>query len=268
MIENYTSSHKSYSSPPNVVGALLTHASQGRKKEIEMAAFNEHRFAFYFWAKWKKENKINPTPDLITFDWHQDLAPAKNKEQLRKLNVKNLFEVSFFAWAKLSIANDDHILAAAYLDLIGDVHVVCKEAPLNPPKGRKSTPLSEDAGRRIRNDGIVKEIIDCKGKKHFIRKYENEQALMDNIQTQNIEHLYFDIDLDYFTIENKSSNKEQRFTYMKDREIKEIFNLETPFIQWIFKRMEGLTIAFEPDYTGGIDKSMKYYNLLDKLWFA
>ena len=265
MIEHYTPSHKSYSSPPNVVGALLTHASRGRKKEIEMAAFNEHRFAFYFWAKWKKENKINPTPDLITFDWHQDLVSVKNKEQLKKLDLKNLFEVSFFAWAKLSIANDNHILAAAYLDLIGDVYVVCKEAPnppLPPPQGG-DVPMNVSP-----SGGAVKEIIDIKGKKHFIRKYENEQALMDNIQTQNIEHLYFDIDLDYFTIENKSSNKEQRFTYMKDREIKEIFNLETPFIQWIFKRMEGLTIAFEPDYTGGIDKSMKYYNLLDKLWFA
>jgi len=246
MIENYTPSHKSYSSPPNVVGALLTNTAWGQTKEIEMAAFNEHRFAFYFWAKWKKEQKNKKTPDLVTFDWHQDLVPVKNKEQLKKLDLKNLFEVSFFTWAKLSIANDNHILAAAYLDLIGDVYVVCKDI-----KGNKT-----------------KEIVDFKGKKHFIRKYENHQQLMDYVQTQNIEQIYFDIDLDYFTIENKSSNDKKRFTYMKDKTIKEIFNLESTLVQWIFKRMEGLTIAFEPDYTGGIDKSMKYYNLLDKLWFA
>ena len=249
MIENYTPSHKSYSSPPNIVGTLLSHTYFGYNKEIEMGVFNEHRFAFYFWAKWAKEKKNKRPPDLITFDWHQDLVPVEDEEQLRNLDLKNLFEVSFFTWAKLRIANDNHIISAAYLNLIGDIYVVCKSI----------NEWQKDE---------VDEIVDFKGKKHFIRKYKNYQALMDYVQTQNIEHIYFDIDLDYFTIKNKSSNNQQRFTYMKDKEIKEIFHLESPLIQWIFKRMEGLTIALEPDYTGGIGKSMKYYNLLDKLWFA
>ena len=244
MIENYTPSHKSYSSPPNIVGASLSYLS----KEVEMGVFNEHRFAFYFWAKWKKEKKNKKTPDLVTFDWHQDLVPVKDKEPLKKLDLKNLFEVSFFAWVKLSTTNDNHIISAAYLDLIGDVYVVCKS-------------ISEW------KDDEVKEIVDFKGKKHFMRKYKNYQALIDYVQTQTIEHIYFDIDLDYFTIKNNSGNTKRCFTYMKDKEIKEIFNLESPLTQWIFERMDGLTIALEPGYTGGIDKAMKYYNILDKLWF-
>jgi hypothetical protein len=31
--------------------------------------------------------------------------------------------------------------------------------------------------------------------------------------------------------------------------------------------MAGITIALEPEFTGGISKSMKYLSLVEKLWF-
>jgi hypothetical protein len=82
-----------------------------------------------------------------------------------------------------------------------------------------------------------------------------------------IEHLFFDIDLDYFTIENSTSNDKHRFTYMKDRDINDIFNPDDDFMRWIFKRMDGFTIALEPEHVGSIIKTLKYLTLLNKLLF-
>lgn len=73
--------------------------------------------------------------------------------------------------------------------------------------------------------------------------------------------------MDYFTIGNSTSNDKQYFTYMKDKEIKEIFNLENPLMQWVIKRIEGMTIALEPEHTGSVNKSMKCFNLLEKQFF-
>jgi len=52
---------------------------------------------------------------------------------------------------------------------------------------------------------------------------------------------------------------------MKDKDIKDIFNLDNPLMQWITKRIEGMTIALESEHTGSINKSMKYFGLLEKL---
>lgn len=250
MIE-YTQTHKTWSSPPNVMKVILAHPFYSSKKSIELGIFNSHRFAFYFWAKWSNEKKDDVVPDLVTFDWHQDLAYPEDteKEWLGKLDLNNLFEVSFYAWAKLYPHNDNHIVSAAYLNLIGDIYVVCKQAHYG------------------KVDDGVKEFKDIHGHIHHIRKFENHETLIKYVGTQNIEQVYFDIDLDYFTIENSTSNDKQHFTYVKDKAIKEIFNFDSPLMQWVTKRVEGMTIALEPEHTGSINKSMKYFGLLEKLFF-
>jgi len=238
--------------PPNAIKAILAHPCYTSKKSIELGIFNSHRFAFFFWAKWtnKKEDKI--VPDLVTFDWHQDLAYPEDleKEWLSKLDLNNLFEVCFYSWAKLSQHNDNHIVSAAYLDLISDIYVICKQKSYG-----------------IIDDGVEK-IKDIHGNIHHIRKFENCEKFMEFVMNKNIEQIYFDIDLDYFTIENSTSNDKQNFTYMKDKNVKELFYLENPLMQWIIKRIEGMTVALEPEHTGSINKSMKYYCLLEKLFFT
>jgi hypothetical protein len=96
---DYTQTHKYYSAPPNAMEAILAHPYYPSKKSIELGIFNAHRFAFYFWAKWMKEKKDGIVPDLVTFDWHQDLVYPGDleKEWLAKLDLQNLFEVSFYA---------------------------------------------------------------------------------------------------------------------------------------------------------------------------
>jgi hypothetical protein len=248
---DYTQTYKTLSSPPNVMKAILAHPLNPSKKSIELGIFNSHRFAFYFWAKWSKEKKDKIVPHLVTFDWHQDLAYPEDTEKdwLGKLDLNNLFEVSFYSWAKLHPHNDNHIVSAAYLNLIGDIYVVCKQTHYG------------------KVDDGVKQFKDIHGHVHHIRKFENHEMLIKYVETQNIEQIYFDIDLDYFTIENSTSNDKQYFTYMKDKDIKEVFNLNGPLMQWVTKRIEGMTIAFEPEHTGSINKSMKYFGLLEKLFF-
>lgn len=248
---DYTQTYKTWSSPPNVIGATLAHPYYPTEGCIELGVFNFHRFAFYFWAKWANHKKDNIVPDLITFDWHQDLSYPEDveKEWLAKLDASNLFEVSFYSWAKLHPLNDNHIVSAAYLNLIGDIYVVCKQT------------------HHGKVDEGVKEFKDIHGNIHHIKKFEYYENLMKFVEAKKIEQIYFDIDLDYFTIENSTSNDKQYFTYMKDKEIKEMFSLENPLMQWVIKRIKGMTIALEPEHTGGINKSMKYYSLLEKLFF-
>lgn len=98
MMIDYTQTYKTWSLPPNVMEATLSHPYYPTARCIELGVFNFHRFAFYFWAKWTNEKKDNIVPDLITFDWHQDLSYPEDieKEWLTKLDIGNLFEVSFF----------------------------------------------------------------------------------------------------------------------------------------------------------------------------
>ncbi len=239
----------SNATPPNSEYQILEHPSGNLSRSIELSLFNDHRFAFYYWLKWNLKNENKISPDLITFDWHQDLAyPCDSiKNELIELDLKNMFEVSMFSWARLNSLNDDHILAAAYLDQIKDIWVVCKQTHFSG---------WED-----------EEIIDYKGKLHKIRKFPDRDSLFEKLKKTNIANLYFDIDLDYFTIENSTSNDKHKFTYMRKKDIENIFSIESEFMQWIFKRMDGFTIALEPEHTGGISMSLEYLSLLNKILF-
>ncbi len=97
---------------------------------------------------------------------------------------------------------------------------------------------------------------------------ETHEKLMRYVEYKNIKQIYFDIDLYYFTIENPTSNDKQYFTYMKDKDIKDTFNLDSHLMQWTMERIERMTIALEPEHTGSVNKSMKYFNLLEKQFFS
>lgn len=215
---------------------------------MELAVFNHHRFAFYYWVRWNLEKKIRP--DLISFDWHQDLAypDEGDKQELMNLDINNPFEVSFYSWARLNSLNDNHIMSAVYRNLLGNVYVVYKQKDLH-----------EDDDE---------ELEDYHGEKHIIRKFKDSQSLLTALTKEAISEVYFDIDLDYFTIENSSTNDKQRFTYMNQRKIKEIFNPSGELMRWIFERIQGFTIALEPEHTGGIEKSLRFLVLLEKLFFT
>lgn len=231
--------------PPNTIEHILGHPT-GEDKAVELALFNEHRFSFYFWAKWIQ--KLDEVPELITFDWHQDLAyPSdEDKTELANINLNDLAEISFYSWARLNPLNDNHILSAAYLDLINNIWVVCKQ----------------DNGFEER------EIIDLNGKKHKIKLFKSIEELYEIISLKKINNVFFDIDIDFFTIENSTSNDKEFYSYIRTKEIKKLFSIKSNLIKWILKRIEGLTIALEPEHTGGSIKSIKLFSIIKKLWFV
>lgn len=57
------------------------------------------------------------------------------------------------------------------------------------------------------------------------------------------------------------------YTYLSNKNIEEMLNHETPLMQWIFQRLQGITIATEPEHTGGLLKSNKLLNLINNIWF-
>jgi hypothetical protein len=198
------------------------------------------------------EDSINYPPSLITLDWHQDLVYPTDgeKEWLKELNLSNNKDVALYSWANLSNLNDTHILAAAYLNIIGDIYVRCRQ------------------GKFDRNwEG--REFIDRYGNSHIIKKFKKYKDLESCLLQSKENNVYFDIDLDFFTLNNplQVGGGSGNYTYLSDNSIKEMLNYDNPLIQWIFQRLQGITIATEPEHTGGLLKSNKLLNLINNIWF-
>lgn len=233
--------------PPGVTDTCLPHPYYMHRESIALALFNDHRFAFFYWALWHKENKQERS-DLVTLDWHQDLASPDIKEELKALDLDNTFELSFLTWARLNSLNDDHIKSAMYCNIIGDAYVICKQEM-----------------DRNREDETVEDMF---GNTHLIKKFNTTQKAYDYLKNSPVKRVYFDIDLDFFTIENQSTNCVKRVTYVNESEIREIIDPNTDFMYWVFQRMKGFTIAFEPDFVGGFAKAMRLYSIIERSLFT
>jgi len=55
---------------------------------------------------------------------------------------------------------------------------------------------------------------------------------------------------------------------MDEKGIREIINLDRPYMKWILERIEGYTIATEPDYCGSIYKSCKILTIIEDQLFT
>ena len=232
--------------PPGTSLVSLIHPYYMHRDHVSLALFDEHRFAFYFWVLWSQEQQ--GSVDLITLDWHQDLVYPENyqKEELEALDIGKKFEISFYTWARLSKYNDSHIMSAAYKNIIGDVYVICKQ--------------------HMNCENYDEHIIDMYGKVHTIRKFLTIFEAYDYLKKTNINKVFFDIDLDFFTIENISCSR--KTTFIKETEIKQIIDSQSDFMWWIMKRIKGFTIAFEPKFTGGYAKSMRLFSIIEKTLFT
>jgi len=222
---------------------------------MELALFAEHRFAFFFWAKWTRklfsQDRIGAPPALVTLDWHQDLAwPTKSeKSWLRKLDLSSNQDVSLYSWGSLSPINDTHIMAAAYLNLIGNIYVHCRQG---------------DSDDRWED----KKFKDRYGNVHLVKKFKGYDAREAYLIQAEESNVYFDIDLDFFTIQNPLNGKGKNFTYLKNEIIKKMLRVNRPLIQWIFQRLCGFTIATEPEHTGGLSRSNRLLELINKIYFS
>ena len=236
--------------PPGSQRQILSHPIQ-ENDVVELALFQEHRYAFFFWNKWFREKNLNEPPCLVSLDWHQDLCyPCETeKNWLDKLNLSNDGDVSIFSWAKLNGLNDGQILAAAYLNLIGNIYVHCRQGTYE-------------------QDWEDEELIDKYGNVHIIRKFKKYEDLEDFMLQSNEKQVFFDIDLDFFVLDSGLHNGTFNFTYLEKNDIENILNYKRPLINWIFERLTGFTIATEPKHCGGLLKSHKFLNMISESYFT
>jgi hypothetical protein len=221
--------------PPGTYLEKLPHPDGSRSAMLELAIFKEHRFAFYFWNRWIQgmDSKKKP-PSLVTIDWHRDLAPPSKSEitALMELNLANPETVAQYTWSQLDTHNDSHLLSAAYLNLIGDVYLL-----KNYGENQEST------------------FEDVSGNIHHIFEYKASSEFADAIRSSNQKRLFLDVDLDYFVKEKIASHQLKEVRLQEDAEILMLFKEDSSLLDYLFPRLEGITIATEPRYCGGIRKS-------------
>jgi len=187
---------------------------------------------------------------LITLDWHQDLVFPEDieKSDLDVLNLDSNHDVAVYAWSNLRSLNDTHILSAAYLNIIGDVYVHCRQGSFE-------------------RDWENEYIIDRYGNTHTIKKFKDYEDLESCLLSTDENNVYFDIDLDFFTLKNPFNGKGGSYTYLSEKTIKKMLSYEHPIMKWIFQRLEGITIATEPEHTGGLLKANRLLRIINNIWF-
>jgi hypothetical protein len=231
--------------------------SDGRKGCIEVGVFYEHRFAFYYWMKWRKEKSLGQrvrnfadfvAPNLVTMDWHNDFGNFHdfNKNTIQSLNqTKNLGEVALFTWLGLRSLNDGHILPALWLNAIGDVYLITKQV-----------------GQRKK----IETIKDCFGNAHKVHYVKGLSSFAKRWKQHYCEsrsqEIYWDIDLDYFTKEGKRLNG----SIMSETAIRKVLSMGDEGIQIILDTISGLTFALEPYYSRGIFSALKLYSIWENIF--
>ncbi len=236
--------------PPGTHLEEISHAGDP-SHSIEKAIIMEHRFAFFFWMKWRnhlEENDLlkQSAPTLVTIDWHRDLAPVTDdqKERLKKLDQKNLSDISNYVWAQLDQTNDGHIFCAAWLNLIGDIILL-----------QNTTGYQEST------------FEDKNGQKHQVYEFRDFGQFQDFIASRDDSNIFFDVDLDYFIHGKGKRYYSDEFSRYSDEEIKEIIDSNHPVFQYMIPRTDGITLALEPGYCGGIVNSCQIMDVLHSQLF-
>lgn len=232
--------------PPGTYLEMLDHPS-GDSRTMELAIFKEHRFAFYFWNRWTNNLNTLSAPTLITIDWHRDMAPPSGveKEALEQLSRTEVDKVSEFIWSKLDSHNDSHVLSAAYLNIIGDILL-------------------------LKNYGDETESVyrDYQNNKHLIREFREPKHLERAVAEQQSGPYYLDLDLDFFVKGKIFSHQMKEVEPYSREEIAELIDPDSKLFQTLFQKLEGITMATEPRYCGGILKSNRILKHVMKQLFT
>lgn len=232
--------------PPGCKCEILPHPS-GKDEVVELAIFQDHRFAFFFWLRWKLALGTDSSPPaLVSLDWHEDLAAPDGSEcdELKALPTDYPRAVSLFCWEKLNPLNDGHILSTAYLNLIGDIYVVRKQAP--------------SSGDNFQ---------DVEGRTHRIRCFPSIDELMTALRSAPDERIFFDIDLDYFTESPDHCGGGAQVSLASDQSIKSTLDPHGELMSWLFPRISGMTIATEPEFCGGLINSNHLLSIVTECLF-
>ena len=232
--------------PPGSYEQWLNHP-QDDEQQTAVGISHEHRFAFYFWSRWLYElNMLEQVerPDLVTIDWHRDLAPPSEQEKtdLEALNLADSNELSLFCWGYLNPHNDDHVLSAAYKNVIGDVYVLCKQKFTNPDS-----------------------IEDLNGNHHAVHVFDSLEELESSLDKGS--PLFLDLDLDYFTETDSFMGMDADLELTDEQQIRSLINPNSDFFDHVISRLIGMTIALEPKFCGGYRNSSYLFNIVDDQLF-
>jgi hypothetical protein len=252
-MKEFTHKNPDHCNPAGAFVDILPHPYDKINRAIEKVVIIEHRFSFFYWFKWYKnlinKRRIKKPPLLVTVDYHRDIAFSESeKEELSNVINYNLSELALFCWSRMNTLNNGHVLAAAYTNVIGDIVLLKRQVGFDDNEEN----IFKD---KFNNDHKIYEFTDVdEFEKHLIERQENS--------------VFFDIDLDYFIVSEGNFLAKDSWEMMKEKNIKEIINLERPFIKWILERLEGYTIATEPRYCGGISKSCKILSIIEEQLFT
>jgi len=251
--------------PPGCCGTYLAHPNPllRNKRSVEIGFILEHRFAFHYWLKCKRElmtigpSHQHPTdkefrpPDLITWDWHDDIGGEcdYDKMELVELNQADEKEVAFFCWAGLRSINDGHIAPALWLNALGNVYVLQKQ---------------HDVEECENESRIIK---DRYGREHNIQYFRSAKNLAESFKRTNSQTgIIWDVDLDFFTEEEEVPD--QCYTPpVSKKTICSLLNPNKLWMQQILADLKAITIAIEPNYTGGLVQSLELFKTWEEALF-
>ncbi|MFH5831169.1 hypothetical protein ACG2F4_05740 [Halalkalibaculum sp. DA3122] len=223
--------------PPGTYAEDIILPCEDSGRQIELAIFNDHRYSFFYWLKWtrKLQNGWNtPPPTLVTIDWHRDLAPPSEAEKrmLNDLHQQNLQTVVEFTTNGLDPHNDGQILSAAWLNLVGDIIL-------------------------LKNYGMEQQDVwpDQLDNAHQILEFRDPSRFQSEIVSRDNERFFLDIDLDYFIKNKVAPYQREKVELYGDEEIKSLIDPNSRLFIFLQERLEGITLATEPRYCGGIRNS-------------
>jgi hypothetical protein len=250
--------------PPGCVSDFLEHPFPPYRNQqaVEVGFVIEHRFAFYYWIKCKQKLQRNQRtgqmsddmgfvpPDLVTWDWHDDCGADSDivKDKLAVLNQANEAEVAVYCWAGLCHLNDGQILPAVWLNALGNVYIIQKQ---------KQGCRQENRTFRDRF-GHEHNLFYFRSLKDFPRTFE---------KTNSRTGVIWDIDLDYFT-QGKSVSDQCYTPTLSGEEVKAMLSPDKPWMPLLLSDVKAITIALEPQYTGGLSVSLDLYRHWESALFS
>jgi len=226
----------------------------GKQDCCTVGIVHEHRFAFYYWARYAHERrKHGQRPVLITLDSHDDVGvPSEvNVDDLDNLHIGNRTELGLFAWTRLRRLNDGHILPALYLNFFSDVYVL-----MNNDENSDDFKFSYEELKQRDRDGDI----------HSVKYYQHVDQLLYDLPSDV--PAFLDIDLDFFAIDNADKGSLLGSELLRsDDFISSFLSINGPLLGPLQERIVGLTIALEPKYCGGLLNSLRVLDILNRELF-
>ncbi len=272
IIESKQMSHKV--SLPEIFLRNNIESHQFGQKQIII--FDDHRTTLnVLYELYRTKQFEELTPNLITFDYHEDCCEAGKRDGLlEKIGVLDLAEASqkeFWSFTEFDISknDDDWISAAMTLDLVKDVVIVGHQTNSNVNNHANT----KDAVHRIYSIGHLSGELSnrgCLGDSMISAPYY--EMIRDTMQYHHQEFdcgiiypFVLDIDLDCFSADVMGHTVAWPESVFCNEYVEDV-RVYT-FMKQLIDRASIITISREPGCCGGLYESNMILSYLDKYFF-